>query len=305
MLYQTSTAGDQARRPATTLSPPRPRREGGATLSLRVVLLGTLGRGPLFEEPPPLRHRDDRHLLRGRTRAASALAVRVGRHRQHVRAEQADDEHRGGGGVHGVLGHIPRAEQDGDDEPVEQHAEDGHGRRALRVVQFAWGEMRGDVWRCVGRRVGRCGEMWGRGGERWGEVGRGGEMWGDVGEMWGEVRVIQLAGPHERDGRPVQPEQALKGGEGEQQRLNEERAPPSRHPPHWWKDGQASSSASYELETTGTSRQSAEPANTPPRQLSSGTYGGIWGDLGRCGEMWEDLGKIWGDVGRSGGREAR
>mmetsp|Transcript_30967 Transcript_30967/g.90703 ORF Transcript_30967/g.90703 Transcript_30967/m.90703 type:complete len:264 (-) Transcript_30967:1055-1846(-) len=163
VLYQTSTAGDQARRPATTLSPPRPRREGGATLSLRVVLLGTLGRGPLFEEPPPLRHRDDRHLLRGRTRAASALAVRVGRHRQHVRAEQADDEHRGGGGVHGVLGHIPRAEQDGDDEPVEQHAEDGHGRRALRVVQFA--------------------------------------------------------GPHERDGRPVQPEQALKGGEGEQQRL--------------------------------------------------------------------------------------
>ena len=145
--------------------------------------------------------------------------------------------------------------------------------------------------------------MWGDVGERWGEVGRGGERWGEGGrggERWGEARVIQLAGPHERDGGPVQPEQALKGGEGEQQRLNEERAPPSRHPPHWWKDGQASSSASYELETTGTSRQSAEPANTPPRQLSSGTYGGIWGDLGRCGEMWgrsgEDLGRcgeIW------------
>mmetsp|Transcript_7881 Transcript_7881/g.25980 ORF Transcript_7881/g.25980 Transcript_7881/m.25980 type:complete len:252 (+) Transcript_7881:51-806(+) len=38
---------------------------------------------------------------------------------------------------------------------------------------------------------------------------------------------------------------------------------PSRHS----KAEKASSSASYELETTGTSRQSAEPANTPPRQL--------------------------------------
>ena len=142
-----------------------------------------------------------------------------------------------------------------------------------------------------GRRHGRRGALPWRCGGRWGEMARDGERWGEMGrdgERW-EICMGGCGRLAVEDDTPrvgaVQHSHGAEGGEPEP-RLAEQPVPLR---------------AARVVHSLVVGKGDAEPAGR--RQQGLGPLEpSQWGEMGRDGESWGELGRKWGELGRSGER---